>query len=295
MDKGTKINLLSRGILIGILITLVLNYLKDSVIDIYPVLSQNQKICVPIIMYHQVKNYGYGKDVISPYEFESDLVYLQENNYNTITMTELIDYVYNDKELPPNPIIISFDDGHLSIYKFVYPLLKEYNMKIVLSVIGKGIDDFSKVHDENMAYSHVTWDQINEMKDSGHIEVQNHSYNLHTCSNGRIGCLQKRNESVEEYQLLLTEDLEKCQTQVIINTGSIPNTFAYPYGESCENLDHIIKRLGFKASFSCRYGVNIIEKDPEKLYGLKRICRAHNENVSKLIKEGMETLKYSQE
>ncbi|ROR31865.1 polysaccharide deacetylase [Mobilisporobacter senegalensis] len=295
MDKKAKVNLLSRGILIGILITLVLNLIKDSVVEVYPVLSENQKICVPIIMYHQVKNYGYGKDVISPYEFESDLVYLKENNYTTITMNDLIDYVYNDKQLPKNPIVLSFDDGHLSIYKYVYPLLKEYDMKIVLSVIGKGIDDFTKVHDENMAYSHVTWDQIKEMKESGHIEVQNHSYNLHTCNNGRIGCLQKRNESLEDYQLLLSDDLEKCQNQIVINTGSVPNTFAYPYGETSENCDSVVRQLGFKATLSCRYGVNIIEKNPEKLYGLKRICRAHNEYVGKLIKEGMETLKYSSE
>lgn len=293
MNTGKKRSLMSVGILIIILITLVLNYIKNSGVLAHPALSENQEVCVPIIMYHQVKNYGYGKDVISPYEFESDLLYLKENNYTTITMNDLIDYVYKEKELPKNPIILSFDDGHLSIYKYVYPLLKEYDMKVVLSVIGKGIDDFSKVHDENMAYSHVTWEQINEMKESGHIEVQNHSYNLHSCSNGRIGCLQKSNESLEDYQLLLTGDLEKCQNQITMNTGCIPNTFAYPYGESSEDSDIIVKELGFKATLSCTYGVNMIGKDPQKLYGLKRMCREHNHYLSKLIKEGMETLKYS--
>lgn len=293
MNKRKKRNRIMIGGLIVIFLVLLFNYIRNNNNLVRSTISGNQKICVPIIMYHQVKNYGYSKDVISPYEFESDLVFLKENDYTTITMNDLIDYVYSDKELPKNPIILSFDDGHLSMYKYVYPLLKEYDMKVVLSVIGKGIDDFSKVHDENMAYSHVTWEQINEMKESGHIEIQNHSYDLHTCNNGRIGCLQKRNESLEDYQLLLSGDLEKCQNQIANNTGSTPNTFAYPYGESSEDCDQILKQLGFKATLSCTYGVNIIEKDSKKLYGLKRMCRAHNHYLRKLIKEGMETLKYS--
>jgi peptidoglycan/xylan/chitin deacetylase (PgdA/CDA1 family) len=92
---------------------------------------------IPIIMYHEIKTYKTGKDVITPYEFESDLKYLTGNNYHTITMTELINYVYEKKPLPENPIILSFDDGYLSTYKYAYPLLKKYNMKIVFSIIGK--------------------------------------------------------------------------------------------------------------------------------------------------------------
>lgn len=115
--------------------------------QIYEVSSTQKNIYVPIMMYHQVKNEGFGKDVISPYEFESDLKFLSENNYNTITMTDLIAYVYDGIDLPLNSIILSFDDGYLTTYKYVFPLLKKYNMKIVLSIIGKSTDDFSKVKD----------------------------------------------------------------------------------------------------------------------------------------------------
>jgi hypothetical protein len=88
-------------------------------------------IAVPIIMYHEVKTSKLGKDAISPYEFESDLKFLQENSYTPITMTQLIDYVYNDAALPENPIILSFDDGYLNNYVYAYPLLEQYQVKIV--------------------------------------------------------------------------------------------------------------------------------------------------------------------
>lgn len=273
---------------------LSMSIIKD-VIDIYDVMSLRKSICIPIIMYHHVKNTGLGKDVISPYEFESDLLYLTENNYNTITMTELIDYVYNDGELPENPIILTFDDGLYNTYKNVFPLLKKYNKKIVLSIIGKSIDDFTRVNETSVSYGHMTWENIKEMVDTGLVEIQNHSYNLHKVSNGRYGCYQKRDEPFTQYEEFLTSDIITLQEKVKEAVDIEPNTFTYPYGRFNDNTDAILKKLGFKATLSVTFGVNLITKDPEKLYDLKRICRSHNQSVEKMIKEGMETLKYIRE
>ena len=74
-----------------------------------------------------------------------------------------------------------------------------------------------------------------------------------------------------------------------------PNTFTYPYGKFNENTDTVLRKLGFKATLSVTFGVNVITKDPDKLYDLKRICRSHNQSIEKMIKEGMETLKYIKE
>lgn len=277
--------------IISIFALLTLN-ITHNIKDIYTASSTRQRICVPIMMYHHVKNSNFGKDVISPIEFENDLKYLKDNDYHTITMTELIDYVYNDKELPQNPIILSFDDGLLSTYRYVYPLLKEYNMKIVLSIVGKTTDDFSRVDDTHINYAHATWKQIDEMQNSGLVEVQNHSYNLHKVCNGRYGCGQKYNESLEQYEQVLSKDIVTLQDKITVATGVTPNTFTYPYGKYNDNTDMILKKLNFKASLSVTFGVNVISKDPDKLFGLKRICRSHNITISKLIKEGMATLRF---
>lgn len=257
-----------------------------------PTLQQGQ-VCVPIIMYHHVKNNGLGKDVISPYEFEADLKYLKENDYTTITMMDLINYVYEGIQLPEKPIILSFDDGTLSTYKYVFPLLKEYNMKIVLSIIGKSADNFSKVSDVNINYSHITWNQIIEMNESGLVEIQNHSYDMHKVCNGRYGCGQKENETFSQYEAFLAEDIMMLQNKLETTIGAAPNTFTYPYGKYNDNTEKILKELGFKASLTVTFGVNIIDRNNEdELFGLKRICRAHNQPIGKLIKDGLATLKY---
>lgn len=294
--KKFKYKELCSMILCDIMFILLLISIIRSMTNIYatPTVANNSKVCVPVIMYHQVKNKDLGKDVISPAEFEKDLKYLSEHNYTTITMTELIDYVYNGILLPENPIILSFDDGYYSTYKYVYPLLKEYNMKIVLAIIGKSTDDYSKVNDTNVEYAHLTWDHISEMADSGLVEIQNHSYNLHKISGGRYGSGQIKNESISNYGTIISEDINRLQEKITSVINTTPNTYAYPYGKYNDNTDTILKECGFKASLSVTYGVNLISRDnPDKLFGLKRICREHNQSIGKVLKDGMETLRFS--
>jgi peptidoglycan/xylan/chitin deacetylase (PgdA/CDA1 family) len=288
----------SRHNLINLLFILTFLLLSFSIVkSIYKINTASSVqtadgIIVPIIMYHQVKESDLGNDVISPIEFENDLKYLAENHYNTITMTQLIEYVYDKKELPQNPVILSFDDGYLSTYLNVYPLLKEYNMRIVLSIIGKSVDEFSKVCDENINYSHITWDEVKEMQQSGLVEIQNHSYNLHKISSKRYGCSQSSNESPEHYEELIGTDINLLQEKIKTVTGNSPNSFTYPYGRYNDNLEHIIKKLGFKSTLTCKFGVNIINNDPDTLYSLKRIRRAHNQSIKTMLKEGMATVRH---
>ncbi len=254
--------------------------------------TESDSACVPIILYHEVKPTN-GHLVVSPGDFENDLKYLSAHHYTTITMADLLEYAYNDKDLPDKPIILSFDDGYLDNYKYVYPLLKKYNMKIVLSLIAKNTDDFTQIPDDNILYSHVTWTQLNEMLQSGLVEVQNHTYNLHSNKGKRIGCMQMKGESNLHYEEALTEDVMKCQNEIKEMTGKNPSTFTYPYGKFSENTDAVLKKLGFKATLSCKYGVNVLRKgDQDALYNLKRVSRLRGKGIEKTLKGGMETLKY---
>lgn len=293
MHKFKQHKQLYRSLALIIIFTLLAISITKNIIEIYTSSTPNPTVVVPILMYHHVKNTGLGKDVISPYEFESDLKYFTENNYTTITIKDLIDYVNKGKDLPEKPIILSFDDGYYNTYKYVYPLLQQYNMKIVLSVIGKVTDDFSKVVDNNVNFAHMTWNEINEMQSSGLVEIQNHSYNLHKICKGRYGCSQLVNETFSQYEDFIEEDIIKLQDRINEMVNITPNTFTYPYGKYNNNTDLIIKDIGFQATLTVTYGVNLVtEGNPECLYDLKRICRAHDQGVKRLLKNAMETLKY---
>lgn len=255
----------------------------------------SDKIKLPIIMYHEIRKTNTGKDIITPSEFESDLKFLEENDYHTITMADLIAYVYDNKDLPENPIMLTFDDGYYNNYIYGFPLLQKYDIKIVLSIIGKGVDDFSRIKDENVNYSHTSWEQINEMLNDGRIEIQNHSYNLHQVKIGRYGSKKSFGESLDHYERVLTEDIGRLQNDIFLMTGQTPTTFTYPFGSVSKDSVPILKKMGFKASLSCKFGINLIEKDPEKLFGLKRICRPHGVSLEKSIQKAMKTIKSKKE
>jgi len=245
-------------------------------------------IAVPIIMYHSIlKNSHLGKYVITPAEFEDDIRYLSERNYNTITMTDLINYVYNNGDIPLKPVIITFDDGNLNNYIYGRPILEKYRMKAVVSIIGSYTEAFSQppYPTADPTYAHVSWDQIKEMAASGYFEIQNHSYNLHSI-NKRNGAKRRKGESLESYRNMLAADIMKLQGKLREHCGIIPNTFTYPFGAVSRESDTILRELGFKASLSCLEGVNLINRDNKNvLFGLKRKNRPHGVSTQAFFKK----------
>lgn len=248
--------------------------------------AKEQKIDVPILMYHSIlrsTNTG-GNYIITESAFESDLKYLKDNNYTAIVMKDLIDYIQTGKPLPEKPVILTFDDGYSNNFLYAYPLLKKYNSKAVVSLIGYYTDLYTKTPDENPSYSHITWDNVNEMMKSGLVEFQNHSYNLHTTDKGRNGAKKKRGESDSDYRAMLLSDLGKLQDEFKANTGYTPTTFTYPFGSVSNASFDIIKEMGFKASLSCESGMNHISRDPECLYMLKRYLRTPKKSAESILK-----------
>ena len=238
---------------------------------------------VPIIMYHEVNKNNLTKLGVTPATLEKDLKYLRDNGYETISMTQLIQYVKGGAPLPEKPIILTFDDGYYNNYVYAYPLAQKYGDKLVFSIIGKGSQDFSEVKDENLRYGHASWEQIAEMIQSGCVEIQNHTYNMHKITNSRAGCQKKRGESTATYTQAITEDIGKCQELIEQNTGWSPNTFTYPYGRVSEESVEIIKSMGFQATLTYRNGINRITRDPECLFGLRRINRANGSTLEKIL------------
>ena len=241
---------------------------------------------VPILMYHNVykDNTSDSKYVISQADFESDLKFLRDNGYTTIFMQDLIDYTQGKGDLPSKPVLLTFDDGYFNNYAYAYPLLQKYNAKGVISIIGYYTDLYTQSPDENPLYSHITWEQVKEMMDSGLVEFQNHSHNLHTTDKGRNGTKKKRGESDQDYRELLTSDLQKLQDAFKANTGYTPTTFTYPFGSVSEASYEIIREMGFKATLSCEQKTNYISRNPEDLYMLNRYLRTPKDSAESLLK-----------
>ena len=134
----------------------------------------------------------------------------------------------------------------------------------------------------SVSYGYITTDDINEMIDSGYVEIQNHSYDMHTIT-PRRGVEQKRGETLDEYKKIISEDITKAQTFIKENTGTTPQCFVYPFGAESESTLQIIKDLGFLCTLTCTEKANTITKDPDSLYELGRFRRDRNESMAQLL------------
>ncbi len=257
-----------------------------------PAAPGNGEIPLPILMYHDVKETKPGKDSVTPSELRSDLCWLRTNGYTPVTLAQAAAYVYEGAALPERPIVLSFDDGLLSVYTTAAPILSEFGAPFVLAAIGRSADEFSALPDGTPRYAHATWTQLRELQESGLAEVQNHSYDLHRDSGGVLGCARKSGESGSAYALRLSSDLTKMQERVYAELGTTPLAFVYPYGKYNDLSEGVLRELGFRASLTCDFGMNLLTRDPDCLMAMKRICRSHGADLPALLAQANESLKW---
>lgn len=241
------------------------------------VLSARQQITLPVIMYHHItenKNKT-GKYTVLNDEFKADLEYIKEKGYEAVTVNELISFVKQGKPLPDKPIMITFDDGFESFYSLAFPILKEYGMKAVVSVIGSVTEKYSQINDHNINYSNLTFDEIKELDGSGLVEIQNHSYDMHKNDQGqRKGMSKNKKESESDYALALKNDLEKMQKTLWDNCQIKSTAVVYPYGAYSKETLGIVKSSGYECTMLCEERINTLTQgDTECLYGLGRFNR----------------------
>lgn len=237
-------------------------------------------VSLPVLMYHHILESParLGDYVISPEQFESDLLFLKEHGYQTVTAEEILRFVKNGSPLPEKSVLITFDDGYESTYAYAYPLLKKHGMTAVVSVIGAYTELFSDPNEpRHLNYSHVSWEQLREMLDSGVFEIGNHTTDLHKeRGNGkRFGIRIKKGEDYESYRAALTADIDGLNRRMEEELGIRPMVFAYPFGALCKESRPILTELGFSVILTCEEKINTLRPNSETPVVLKRFNRAH--------------------
>ncbi len=240
-----------------------------------------EQVALLVLLYHHLDEDEdhWGPYAIPPRQFEYDLQYLVKNNYEAVTLEEIIDFVYHQGKLPAKPVLITFDDGYESNYVYAWPLLKKYNMKAVINIIGILSDQESAASDHNVSYSYLTWDQIIEMQESGVVEFGNHTYDLHSKNRTIQGIRKKKTESVKEYQQRLMEDLELTQKKLMTACGSPALCFAFPLGIQEEHALPILDELGFQVTLCSHQIYNVLARNQDCLRPLGRFNRAAGINT----------------
>jgi len=126
------------------------------------------RLLVPIFMYHHVSNQpttdtlDYNLTVTTT-DFNAQLTWLQQQGYQTITLTELFDALYYGKALPAHPMILTFDDGYEDMYTDALPTLLAHHYRGVFFIITGMIGG-----------RYLTWDQIRVLESYG-MQIGSHT------------------------------------------------------------------------------------------------------------------------
>jgi len=213
---------------------------------------------VPVLMYHHFDP-DPGKTsstVMTPHTFKSQLLHLKRLGYETITLEQLHLFLTQGLDLPPNPLLITIDDGYLSTYTYAYPILKELNMKATVFAI------VSFREQADLMYPHFDWEQAREMADSGVIDIQSHTYACHYLWMDSSGCwvsgakrLDKEYQS--QYEQRIYDDFLLAKNTLEEKLGRNVNAMAYPYGYFDANIKKIAAETGYQLAFTVQEGVTL--------------------------------------
>lgn len=159
--------------------------------------------------------------------FDEEMKYLADNNYMTLTLTELYMYLKGSLQVE-KAVVLTFDDGYL--ITSAIDVLEKYGLNGTAFVISAWFDDLSVFKSDN-------------------LEVQSHTHSMHknyVCPGGNQGgkmlCASEKD---------IKDDLQKS----IEKLGTDPIALAFPFYDYNDKAIKVLKEVGFKMSFIGRGGV----------------------------------------
>lgn len=223
------------------------------------IIHENGKDGIAILGYHGVvseqekkENYASNPYFMSISEFEKQMKYLADNNYQCLSMEDVEAYYHGKKEVSKKAACLTFDDGYKNFNTIVKPIIKKYNLQATNFVIGY------KTKTNNPLYL-----QTNDLKNDQYVEYYSHSYDMH-----HIGHLPYK----KKIETMTTNEIKKDFEK---NKGLVSTDyFAFPYGVSCQNAQDYLKSSSVKLAFS--YNQNRHMTCNDKQYLLPRYLMFSN-------------------
>lgn len=234
---------------------------------------------VPVLLYHHIDPDVTSDSVVTKETFEAQIRALAEAGYTAVTFPEMIDYVYHGGSLPDKPVCITLDDGYLSNYEFVWPILERYNMRATIFAIGVSVGHKEFYKDTGHPITpHFSWDEAREMMASGVIDVQSHTYDLHQWPPFEEGgavrpsVLPLEGESEADYSAVLRQDLAQYEAERRAELGEGFCALAYPGGYYDTLAEVLVHQSGIPVTLSCRTDSRntLVRGLPQSLYALCR-------------------------
>ncbi|WP_249716546.1 polysaccharide deacetylase family protein [Paenibacillus sp. J31TS4] len=220
---------------------------------------------VAILNYHHIDEQVTGNITITPQLFRDQLVYLQKKGYRFITLSQFHHFLKKGERLPPNALLVTFDDGYRSFYQYAFPILNELKIPAVNFVMTK---ELTKER-ESGKLAFLNAGEIAEMTGkSDLIEVQCHSDRLHEKDPSGTPLLLSRQpqadkqESEQEYESRIVRDTRSCVSQLDAIQKRPHYDYAYPFGMYDAVAAGLIRQAGIEYAYTTSSEMTLQDTDP---------------------------------
>ncbi|MBR1884089.1 MAG: polysaccharide deacetylase family protein [Clostridia bacterium] len=214
------------------------------------------KYAVPIFMYHWVVDdtagYPYIENMVRPETLREQVEYIANNGYESVFTTELGNLAAYEK-----PVMLTFDDGFVSVYQNAFPILKEFNVKGTVFVISELVD----------TPGYCTKAQLKEMYESGLVDLQ-----CHTATHPYLAQLTREQ---------MHNEMQKCIDYLKSEFGITSTVMCYPYGSRNSITIEETQKLGFLYGLAMDGGIYYSGRDND--YEISRIYATRSMKLSEFV------------
>lgn len=227
---------------------------------------------IPVLVYHKVWPGVANALTIPPDRLEEQWAYLKWAGYQALSLSDFGAIISGEMDCPPNPLLITFDDGYKNTLTYVHPLLQKLDWCATVFIIAGTLDGtFASKEPEPM---HQLMD-INDLKQIDHrlIQLAMHGYHHENFAH------------YPSYQIsaILKKSMELFQASKLM----VDKVVAYPYGSvsltqaQLQKFKNCFQELDIPFAF--KTGNGICKLPVRDKYVIPRIDVAGTDSIKDLI------------
>lgn len=189
---------------------------------------------IPVLMYHHVAP-DPGTDVwtVSVAEFRRQIADLKAAGYRAILPREIAKLRPWKFWQPRKPIVLTFDDGLLSVLTEAEPVLREAGFRAICYLITGSVAATPAERMQYGGYDCLSWEEVRAMQARGTIAFGIHSHS-HAQRPDR-----------------LAQEAAECRRIFLDETGVETREFCHPYGRAPEILVAAVSNAGYRTAMVC--------------------------------------------
>lgn len=212
-----------------------------------------------VLMYHKVNDLWPNPTTIPTAAFDEQMSLLGELGYQPVSLDVVLDHYLRGAPLPPQAVLLTFDDGYRDNLRNALPILRKYEYPGVLFVPIGFLDDGRPLpHEESLRLlgvrnDTVGWDELAELE-AGGIRIESHGIGHRPLS--------------ELEPAEATREIALSKLRLEARLGREVEAFAFVKGSLADyRPEHasLVQQAGYKVAFTSVSGANSSLSDPFRL------------------------------